>query len=157
MSADKEVLNIYLDSEEPYGDSVEELSYLLEMNPGQHWNLWLLKDGVKASREFYDLSPLEAFSKLASMPVVIDVFDLNGQGFLEEVAYQDWDSGGPGAGAGRVSVFRFGNTEVGSVYFGVHDAGFTDAYDTLSSACAASGIYEQTDATLNIWCENEEE
>ena len=62
-------------------------------------------------------------------------------------AYQDWDSGGPGAGAGRVSVYRAQNGR----FFSLHDAGiqgpFTDREDALRSV----GIEMISDATVRIW------
>lgn len=64
----------------------------------------------------------------------------------EEVAYQDWDSGGPGAGAGRVSVYRFENR-----YFGIHDAGLEGPFNTKVEAVAALGIEAINEATVEIW------
>lgn len=64
----------------------------------------------------------------------------------EMVAYQDWDSGGPGAGAGRVSVhLRRGE------FFVVNDAGLDAQYATEEEAIAGSGVNVISDATVKIW------
>ena len=63
-----------------------------------------------------------------------------------EVAYQDWDSGGPGAGAGRVSVYQY----LTSFYLS-HDAGLEGPFATLEEALIGSGIESIGDATVQIW------
>ena len=63
-----------------------------------------------------------------------------------EVAYQEWDSGGPGAGAGRVSVYRFRDR-----YYGSHDAGIDGPFMAKSAALKAAGVDIVTDATVAIW------
>ena len=64
----------------------------------------------------------------------------------EEVAYQDWDSGGPGAGAGRVSVYRYRHK-----FYVVHDAGLSGPYNTKAEAISANAVDRETDATVGIW------
>ncbi|HXI17499.1 MAG TPA: hypothetical protein VNM48_14125 [Chloroflexota bacterium] len=64
----------------------------------------------------------------------------------EEVAYQDWDSGGPGAGAGRVSILKYEG-----LFFVCHDAGLEGGYATIDEAMEASGAVRVTDATVAIW------
>jgi N-formylglutamate deformylase len=61
----------------------------------------------------------------------------------DEVASQDWDSGGPGAGAGTTSLYEmFGR------YYQTHDAGY-EKYQTLIEATSSSVFY-QNDATESI-------
>ena len=64
----------------------------------------------------------------------------------EEVAFQDWGSGGPGAGAGRVSVYRYRDK-----YYVMHDAGLGGPYNTKAEAISANGVDRETDATVRIW------
>jgi hypothetical protein len=63
-----------------------------------------------------------------------------------EVAYQDWDSGGPGAGAGRLSVYRYRGQ-----FYVFHDAGMMGPYATLRRAAMEGGIERVNDATTAIW------
>src|SRR5437867_2265635 len=67
----------------------------------------------------------------------------------EEVCWQDWDSGGPGAGAGRVSVSRHN----GSFYV-FHDAGIEGPYPTKKEAVESNGVTRITAATEAIWDED---
>jgi hypothetical protein len=64
----------------------------------------------------------------------------------EEVAYQDWDSGGPGAGAGRVSVYRYG-----SRFCVLHDAGMSGPYGSIGEAVKRGGVNQVNAATTTIW------
>jgi len=64
----------------------------------------------------------------------------------QEVAYQDWDSGGPGAGAGRVFVLL----HEGAFYV-FHDAGMNGPFRSMAEAIASGGIDQITDATVAIW------
>jgi hypothetical protein len=64
----------------------------------------------------------------------------------ELVAYQDWDSGGPGAGAGRDSIYYFGGN-----YYGFHDAGSEGPFKTKAEAVAVLDLYSVGDATVEIW------
>jgi hypothetical protein len=47
------------------------------------------------------------------------------------ITYQDWDSGGPGAGAGRDCVY---------LYYSTHDAGLPGPFATEAEACRSIGI-----------------
>ena len=69
----------------------------------------------------------------------------------EEVACQDWDSGAPGAGAGRVSVYRYRDR-----FYVMHDAGLSGPYETKAEAISANGVDTETDATVRIWLGGEE-
>lgn len=51
-----------------------------------------------------------------------------------KVAWVDWDSGGPGAGAGRVTAYEFEGK-----FYVTHDAGM-DCYDTFEQAVQGGGI-----------------
>jgi len=61
------------------------------------------------------------------------------------VAYQDWDSDEPGAGAGRVSV-----CEYESRYYVLHDAGYSGPYHEMNHALEESGVTVNNDATREI-------
>ncbi|MEO5765341.1 MAG: hypothetical protein ABIR52_08550 [Casimicrobiaceae bacterium] len=66
----------------------------------------------------------------------------------EEVFYQDWDSGGPGAGAGRVSVYRYR-----AQFYVSHDAGLEGPYSTKDKAISENGVAEVSASTETIWDE----
>ena len=74
----------------------------------------------------------------------IDLDDLLEHG--KEVFRQDWDSEGPGAGAGRVSVYRYKNA-----YYVSHDAGVEGPYSSKSEAVARNGVADVNAATVSIW------
>jgi hypothetical protein len=62
------------------------------------------------------------------------------------VGRQDWDSGGPGAGAGTVDVYQFRG-----LFIGEDDAQMYGPFDTFADAADAVGLFRKTDATTNIW------
>lgn len=64
----------------------------------------------------------------------------------EEVFWQDWDSGGPGAGAGRVSVYRYKGA-----YYVLHDAELEGPYSSKQEAIDKHGVALVNDATTAIW------
>ena len=64
----------------------------------------------------------------------------------ELVAYQEWDSGGPGAGAGRDSVYRYGRK-----FCVLHDAGLSRPYASIVQAVKEGGIDQINGATKRIW------
>jgi hypothetical protein len=64
----------------------------------------------------------------------------------KEVAYQEWDSGGPGAGAGRISVYRYRSN-----FYVFDDVGTHGPYKTFTRALKRAGIDEITDATVEVW------
>ncbi|MFC1657419.1 N-formylglutamate amidohydrolase [Candidatus Moduliflexota bacterium] len=63
----------------------------------------------------------------------------------EVIAYQDWDSGGPGAGAGQVSVCEYEGE-----YYILHDAGHSGPYQDMDKALRESGITVNNEATREI-------
>jgi len=63
----------------------------------------------------------------------------------EKIAYQDWDSGGPGAGAGQVSLYKYEGR-----YYVFHDAGCAGPYDDMNLALDENGITWENDATQEI-------
>jgi len=63
----------------------------------------------------------------------------------EVIAYQDWDSGGPGAGAGQVSVCEYGGE-----YYILHDAGHSGPYQDMEKALRESGVTMNNEATREI-------
>ena len=67
----------------------------------------------------------------------------------EELGYQDWDSGGPGAGAGRDTAWEYYG-----VYVVTHDAGYS-FFETKEDALAQISI--TTDATTNVVIYDDEE
>ena len=64
------------------------------------------------------------------------------------VAQLDWDSGGPGAGAGISYVYR----AFGALYVS-DDFGLSEPYDDYEHAVRHHGIYTVNDATTRIWDE----
>jgi hypothetical protein len=67
----------------------------------------------------------------------------------EEVAYQDWDSRGPGAGAGCISVYKYAKK-----FYVSHDAGIDGPFATKAEAISVGGVDRVSDATTEIWgCE----
>ena len=64
----------------------------------------------------------------------------------ELVAYQDWDSGETGAGAGRVSVYRY----EGQFYTDT-DVGIDGPFPTFDRAAEGSAVLLRTDATVETW------
>ena len=64
----------------------------------------------------------------------------------ELVAYQDWDSGETGAGAGRLSVYRYKDQ-----FYSDGDVGIEGPYETFERAADGSGVLRQTDATVDKW------
>ena len=69
-------------------------------------------------------------------------------GHGELVAQLDWDSGGPGAGAGISYVYR----AFGALYVS-DDFGLSEPYDDYEHAVKHHGIYTVNDATTRIWDE----
>lgn len=66
--------------------------------------------------------------------------------FGEEIAWQDWDSGGPGAGAGRVSVIRFSGA-----YYIDTDEGLSEPLLDRAKAIELSGVMQVNPSTVAIW------
>jgi hypothetical protein len=64
----------------------------------------------------------------------------------EKVAVQEWDSGGPGAGAGEVSVYK-----IGKWFVGEDDVRRLGPFGTFDEAADGIGIDIATDATMGIW------
>jgi len=64
----------------------------------------------------------------------------------ELVAYQDWDSGGPGAGAGRDGVYRYGRK-----FCVLHDAGLSGPFTSIVKALKEGEIDVINGATRRVW------
>ena len=64
----------------------------------------------------------------------------------EKVGEQEWDSGGPGAGAGSLVVLRYAGK-----FFAFDDVEFMGPYDTFREAAEAVGLYVRTEATTGIF------
>ena len=64
----------------------------------------------------------------------------------EKVGEQEWDSGGPGAGAGSLVVYRYAGK-----FFALDDVEFMGPYDTFREAAEAVGLFVRTDATTEIF------
>jgi len=64
------------------------------------------------------------------------------------VARQDWDSGGPGAGAGTVDVVLFR-----TVFVTYDDVGCFGPFEEFFAAAKSVGLFVVTDATTRIWCD----
>ena len=63
-----------------------------------------------------------------------------------EVAFQDWDSGGPGAGAGRVSVYLYEDR-----YYVIDEVPLSGPFGTKREALEYGQVDVETDATEEIW------
>jgi hypothetical protein len=61
------------------------------------------------------------------------------------VGRQEWDSGGPGAGAGTVDVYEFRGVFVS------YDDVDRYVYETFADAAEAVGLFMETEATTHIW------
>jgi hypothetical protein len=64
----------------------------------------------------------------------------------EKVGEQEWDSGGPGAGAGSLVVYRYAGK-----FFALDDVEFMGPYDTFREAAEAVGLFVRTDATTGVY------
>ena len=62
------------------------------------------------------------------------------------VGRQEWDSGGPGAGAGTVDVYQFRG-----LFIGDNDVDWYGPYDSFADAAAGVGLFAKTSATKHIW------
>ncbi len=79
---------------------------------------------------------------------IYECFQIFTEIVLEEgelVARKEWDSGGPGGGAGVVTVYEFR-----SCFFGVSDEDFRGPFDDLDEACDSVGLKAITSATQTI-------
>jgi hypothetical protein len=63
----------------------------------------------------------------------------------EVVGEQEWDSGGPGAGAGSLVVYRYAGK-----FFALDDVEFMGPYDTFREAAEAVGLFVRTGATTGV-------
>ena len=61
------------------------------------------------------------------------------------VAEHHWDSGGPGAGAGVVNVYKYRGC-----YFGLNDVGWYGPFDEFDPVIEKLGVLAPTDATTLI-------
>jgi hypothetical protein len=62
------------------------------------------------------------------------------------VGQQEWDSGGPGAGAGTVDVYQFRG-----VYVCYDDVNAYGPFEAFADAAAAVDLFTKTEATTRIW------
>jgi hypothetical protein len=62
------------------------------------------------------------------------------------VGRQEWDSGGPGAGAGTVNVYQFRG-----IFISENDVDMYGPFDSFADAAAAVGLFTETSATTRIW------
>ena len=77
-------------------------------------------------------------------PEEIDLFEvIRAEGEL--VAFQKWDSGGPGGGAGEVELYSYEG-----LFYVFHDAGMEE-YEEPWRGIEANGIDRETSATVRIW------
>ena len=98
-----------------------------------------------------ELEPEELFRRVGKKDETLDeewienAYDL----VREEgrvVAQHDWDSGGPGAGAGSVVIYLFRG-----LFFGDDDTGCFGPFETFADAAKGMGIFIETSATTRIW------
>jgi hypothetical protein len=93
----------------------------------------------------------ELFNRIGS---VTEQFDDDWVDEIQDLIYEDgrlvgrqeWDSGGPGAGAGTVDVYHFRG-----VFISDDDVGMYGPYDTFAEAANAIGLFKKTKATNEIW------
>jgi hypothetical protein len=64
----------------------------------------------------------------------------------EVVGEQEWDSGGPGAGAGSLVVYRYAGK-----FFALDDVEFMGPYDNFREAAEAVGLFVRTGATTGVY------
>jgi hypothetical protein len=69
---------------------------------------------------------------------------LHAKGVL--VGRQEWDSGGPGAGAGALDVCKFRGE-----FYSSDDVGNYGPYAMFMEAARAVGLFEVNNATTSIW------
>lgn len=62
------------------------------------------------------------------------------------VGQQEWDSGGPGAGAGAISIYLYRG-----VFYFENDAEGYGPFDAFLQAADRSGLFAVTAATKRIW------
>ena len=62
------------------------------------------------------------------------------------IAKHSWDSGGPGAGAGGLSIYDFRG-----LYISSDDEGHFGPFESLKDAFDSIGFFNITDASESIW------
>ena len=98
----------------------------------------------------------ELFTRLAEPGERFDddwIEDIEGKIYEGElIARHEWDSGGPGAGAGVVDVYKFRG-----LFFASDDVGLYGPYEGFTEAAEAVALLTVTDATTRIWvdCEHQ--
>jgi hypothetical protein len=97
-----------------------------------------------------ELNPHELFHRVAVKGEELDDEWIDDVGEIirsegQLVGRQEWDSGGPGAGAGTVDVYQFRG-----LFISENDVGSYGPYDSFSEAAAAVGLFNETDATTRI-------
>lgn len=107
---------------------------------------WRVRDTMRK-----DLDAHELFRQVATTGERLDddwVDDLDHLVCTEGrlVGRHEWDSGGPGAGAGTVDVYLFR-----TVYIAFDDVGAYGPYQTFDEAAEAVSLLRPTDATKRIW------
>ena len=65
------------------------------------------------------------------------------------VGRHEWDSGGPGAGAGVEYVYRFRE-----LYFSQDDTGMFGPYNSFTEAADAVGLLTVNEATTELWVDS---
>ncbi len=66
------------------------------------------------------------------------------------VGKHEWDSGGPGAGAGSVDLYLFRG-----LFIVDDDTGCYGPYESFAAAAEAIGFFIETDATTRVWVDPE--
>lgn len=66
------------------------------------------------------------------------------------VGFQEWDSGGPGAGAGSVDVYFYRDA-----FYSDDDVGGYGPFDTFDEAARAVSLFRVNAATTRIWVDPE--
>ena len=58
----------------------------------------------------------------------------------------EWDSGGPGAGAGEVSLYLYRGA-----FYGLNDVDAPGPFETFVEAARATGLFFVNEATTSLW------
>ncbi len=66
------------------------------------------------------------------------------------VGRQEWDSGGPGAGAGTVDLWQYRGA-----FYSDNDVEAYGPFQTFDEAAGAVGLFHVTEATTDIWVDPE--
>lgn len=73
---------------------------------------------------------------------------IRGEG--DRIARCEWDSGGPGAGAGMDYVYKYRE-----LYFADNDAGTYGPFESFTEAAEVIGLFTENEATTEVWIDSD--